>query len=172
VGLWKPPAKVMLPSEQDDAPSLFEYNGHLPDGTQLLAYLCPDPTGNQPADASGKLGFRWVGVVHEFDADGHHRLIRTRGISGRYAGVLEAAAPAREMLREMVAPYLMAGWRPGDIWVRPFLVVVDGWAHGFVFRAFGGGLEGGDEEDPDEGVYFKPFDFPFHPPYDSGSYST
>jgi hypothetical protein len=162
----------MLPSEHDDAPSLFEYNGHLPDGTQLLAYLCPDPAGYLPADESGKIGYRCFGVVHEFDADGHHRLVRTRVISGRSAGVTESADPGEAMFREMVAPYLAAGWRPGNIWVRPFLVDIDGWPHGFVFRAYGEGLEGGGEEEPEEDVYFMPFNFPFHPPYDSGSYST
>ena len=51
----------------------------------------------------------------------------------------------------VVAPYRAAGWRPGDIWVRPFLVEVDGRQHGFLFRGSGDGLEG-DEEDRDEQV--------------------
>ena len=104
MGLWKPPAKVMVPSQHDDTPSLFEYNGHLPDGTQLLAYLCPDPAGNLSPDESGRLGYRWIGVVHEFDADGHHRLVRTRVINGRAVGVTESVAPGEALLREMVAP--------------------------------------------------------------------
>jgi hypothetical protein len=172
MGLWRPPEKVRLPGERDLSPSLFEYNGHLPDGTQLLAYDCPDPKGDLPPDESGRRGFRFLGVVHEFDADGHHRLIRTRVTAGRFKDGLEAGEAARAMLREMVAPYLSAGWRPGDIWVRPFLVKIDGWSHGFVFKGYGLGLEDGSGEAPDEAVYFKPFDFPFHPPYDSGSYST
>jgi hypothetical protein len=162
---WQPPAKVMIPSEFEDAaaasawPSPFEYNGHLPDGTQLLAYII-----SLPPNAGGLRDD--LAAVHEFDADGHHRSIRTRMIRGGSAG-----PRADAQLHQMVAPYRAAGWRPGDIFVRPFLVEVDDLQHGFVFRASGDGLEG-DEEDRDENVWFMPFGFPFHHPYDSGSYDT
>jgi hypothetical protein len=162
---WKPPAKVTLPSEFEDAaahnlwPVLFEYNGHLPDGTQVLGYII-----SLPMDKAGRRDD--LIAVHEFDADGHHLSIRTRLVSEGAVG-----PKADALLHEMVAPYRAAGWRPGDIQVRPFLVEADGWQHDFVFRGFGDGLEG-DEEDRDENVYFMPFSFPFHPPYDSGSYST
>jgi hypothetical protein len=162
---WKPPAKVMLPSEFEDAaaesvwPALFEYNGHLPDGTLLLAYII-----TLPPDAANRRDN--LAAVHEFDADGHHQSIRTQLFREG-----SADPPADVQLHEMVAPYRAAGWRPSDIWVRPFLVEVDGWQHGFVLRASGEGLEG-DVEDRDEYLDFMPFGFPFHPPYDSGSYDT
>ena len=166
MGLWKPPAKVMVPSEYEDAaaqsywPSKFEYNGHLPDGTQVLAYII-----TLPPDTAGRRDR--LAAVHEFDADGHHRSVCTRLIREGDAG-----PPADAQLHQMVAPYREAGWRPGDIWVRPFLVEIDGWQHGFVFRASGGGSEQGSEDEPDADVHFMPFSFPFHPPYTDGSYST
>src|SRR5207248_6219033 len=95
-------------------PALFEYNGHLPDGTQVLAYVI-----TLPPDGAGRRDH--LAAVHEFDADGHHRLVRTRLIREAAAGE-GAGSPADAQLHEMVAPYLAAGWRPGDIWVRPFLV--------------------------------------------------
>src|SRR5262245_41830716 len=172
MGLWKPPAKVLLPSQHDQAPALFEYNGHLPDGTQLLAYLVAPSDGSLPPDASGRPGFRFLGAIHEFDADGHHKLVRTRVISGRYDGGLDYVAPANMGLRGMVAPYLAAGWRPGAIWVRPFLVQIDSEYHGLVFQASGEGLEGGPEEEREEVDLFLPFSCVFYPPYDTGSYDT
>jgi hypothetical protein len=160
----------MLPSEFEDAasqslsPALFEYNGHLPDGTQILAYLF-----TTPSDAAGRRDD--LAAVHEFDADGHHRLVRTRVVGDPADG-----AVAWRQLHELVAPYLAAGWRAGDIWVRPFLVEIDGWSHGLVFEASGDGLEGEVDEDCQDGregtVWFRPFGFPFHPPYDAGSYDT
>lgn len=180
MGLWKPPEKILLPSEHDDAPSLFEYNGHLPDGTQILAYLFTPPDGELPADASGEPGYRYLAAIHEFDADGHHRLARTAILTGRCRDPMAVGPAAHEQLREMVAPYRAAGWRPGDIRVRPFLVRLNGYSHGLVYEADGDGLEGdvceeeGCEcgEEREGAVFFYPFWFPFRPPYDSGSYDT
>jgi hypothetical protein len=166
MAFWMPPAKVTLPSEFEDSaaqslwPALFEYNGHLPDGTQVLGYII-----TLPADKAGRRDD--LTAVHEFDADGHHRSIRTRLVREGSEG-----PKADAVLHDMVAAYRAAGWRPGAIQVRPFLVEIDGWQHGFVFRANGEGLEDDDAEEHDANVYFMPFGFPFDPPYDSGSYST
>jgi hypothetical protein len=68
--------------------------------------------------------------------------------------------------------------------VRPFCIIIDGWTHGLVLSGDGPGLEEDDcagaedagEEDaadgPSEHVFLMPFNFPFHPPYDSGLYDT
>ncbi len=169
MGLWMPPAKLMLPSEFEDAvtqsfsPALFEYNGLMPDGTQTLAYLF-----TQPPNGAGQRDT--LATVHEFDADGHHRLIHTVVVEP------DANEVAWRQLHTMVAPYLATGWRPGEIWVRPFLVQINGSFHGFVYEADGDGLEGECEEGCECGregaVFFYPFWFPFRPPYDSGLYDT
>lgn len=158
MGSWKPPEKVTLPSEFEDsaaqgqAPNLFEYNGHLPDGTQLLAYLITlPPNGEKRRDH--------LAAVHEFDADGHHRFVRTeRGAENR--------PDPWELLEGLIAPHRAAGWKPGPIRVRPFMVHLDGVRHGLEFDDRGGDAE-------EEGVvFFYPFWFPFHPPFTEGSYDT
>ena len=174
MGLWKPPTKVMLPSEFENAsaqsfwPALFEYNGYLPDGTQVLAYVI-----TLPPNEAGRRDH--LIAVHEFDADGHHQLVRTRLVREAEDGE-EFAPPADAQLHELVAQYRAAGWRPGDIWVRPFLVELNGWSHGLVYQADGEGLESECEEgcncELEEVVWFRPFWFPFRPPFDSGSYYT
>jgi hypothetical protein len=132
------------------------------------------PDGDLPSDESGRAGYRYLAAVHEFDADGHHRLVRTCVLSRRCAERMEFGAASGGQLRDMVGPYLAAGWRPGDIWVRPFLVEIDGWNHGLLFQASGEGLEGdcNCEDEPGECILFCPFGFALHPPYDTGEYDT
>jgi hypothetical protein len=72
MGLWKPPATIRLPSEYEIAPTTFAYNGHMPNGTQLLAYTVRDPHNWREPDQSGQGWYRWIVVVHLFDADGRH----------------------------------------------------------------------------------------------------
>jgi hypothetical protein len=134
----------------------------------LLAYVIALP----PA-ADGRRDR--LAAVHEFDADGHHQLARTRLIREPADGRGGDGPQADAQLHEMMTPYLAAGWRPGDIWVRLFLVELDGWPHGLVYEAEGDGLEGECEDcecGQEEVVWFRPFGFPFRPPFDSGSYDT
>lgn len=171
MGLWKLPEKVMLPSQYDQAPAPFEFNGQLPDGTQVLAYVEAPADGLLPPDSSGRPGYRFLAAIHEFDADGHHRLVRTRHLSGRYDEHAELGARTSAGMRELMAPYLAAGWCPGAIRVRPFFVQIDGRSHGLLFRAYGGGLEGAEGE-REEAVFLQPIGCVFYPPYDSGTYDT
>lgn len=157
---WKPPTKLLVPSEYEDAaaggawPATFEYTGTLPDGTLTLAYVY-----SLPPDAAGVRGE--LVTVHEFDATGRHRSVQTQ----------RPAAGADAVLHAMFAPYRTAGWRPGNILVRPFLVEAEGVEHGFVLPDLGPGNEY--ETDCGKGdVFFLPFGFPFHPPFTDGSYST
>jgi hypothetical protein len=177
MGLWKPPEKIRLPSHHDMSPSKFEYNGHMPDGRQILAYAAHDPHNWRQPDESGRGWYRWIVVVHVFDADGRHLSSQERTTAGPFTDRSLADNAGQLVLREMVGPYLSSGWRPGDIWLRPFYININGWAHGLVYEVCGEGLEeewNCDECEPDEGdqVTFKPFGFAFRPPYDNGSYES
>jgi hypothetical protein len=177
MGLWKPPVKVRLPSHHDRLPSKFGYNGHMPDGRQILAYTAWDPHNWREPNASGQGWYRWIAALHVFDADGHHLSSQQRTAGGPFTDRPVADAAGQSLLRQLVEPYVRSGWQPGDIWVRLFYINIDGWPHGLVYVVRGEGLEdecGGDEGEPNEGeqVTFKPFDFAFRPPYDDGSYDS
>lgn len=157
-----PPDRVLLPSEFEDAaadevwPGVFENTGHLPDGTQILAYVysCPpDHTGTRDD----------LAVVHEFDAKGQHRSLKLKRV-----GETASGPKANVILDAMLAPYQAAGWEPGDILVRPFLVEQAGFHFGFIFET----MENDVDDEPSEYMLFVPFGFPFYPPYDSGVYDT
>jgi hypothetical protein len=65
---------------------------------------------------------------------------------------------------------LAANGKPefGDIWVQCFSVGIDGIRYELRYER----CEDGDEEDWYESVQFWPWDIMFHPPWDSGEYST
>lgn len=52
-----------------------------------------------------------------------------------------------------------------DIWVQPFAVQIDGVAHGLIY-------EQSEDGKGSEWVMLEPQDIMFHPPWDSGEYST
>ncbi|MHC5537218.1 hypothetical protein ACYOEI_03160 [Singulisphaera rosea] len=163
------PEKLRIPLDEYH----FENVGRLPDGTQFMAYV----TGAFPTGQSYYSGDdwqskkKWLGVIHRFDADG--RYIAT----GYELGGFEiedrevAGAKAFALLGEMFSD-MLSGVEPEfcDIWVAPFSVEIDDVTYGLIYEQ--------SDEEPEEGeersdwVMLEPRDIMFHPPWDSGEYST
>jgi hypothetical protein len=170
------PDRLLIPYE-DFEYGRFNFVGRYGDGNQFMAFV----TGAFPADWwSGKhppeflrncwmWHKRWYAVLHRFDAAGNH--MGTDAWSGGTTadGQTEAIERARGKLDELLAT--LGERRPGDIAVRPFGVEIDGYFFGLVYKCV-------DAEDPDnpeakdEYVMLEPNDIMFHPPWDSGEYST
>jgi formate hydrogenlyase regulatory protein HycA len=112
---------------------------------------------------------RWYAVLHRFDPGGEHlgTEARARGTTAKGEG--EAIARAHRELAVMLAS--VTPFHSCDIRVRPFGVEIDGYFFGLVYQCV-------DAEDPDdpsarhECVMLEPSDIMFHPPWDSGEYST
>ncbi|MBV9124701.1 MAG: hypothetical protein JO112_15195 [Planctomycetes bacterium] len=163
------PDKIRIPQDEYH----FENVGRLPDGTQFMAYV----TGAFPTGMEYYLGEdwqtkkRWLAVIHRFDAEGNHIGTDTRLGAFDIEGRQVAGDKALAHLEDMYAA-LTANGEPefGDIWVKLFSVEIDGVTHGLCYEQ--------SEEEPEEGeersqwVMLQPRDIMFHPPWDSGNYST
>ena len=167
--LMAKPDKLRIPLDEHR----FENVGRLPDGTQFMAYV----TGAFPTGMKYYLGDdwqtkkKWLAVIHRFDAEGNHIGTEARlgafDIEGRQAAGDKAFAHLQELYAE-----LTANGEPEfcDIWVRPFSVEIDGVTYGLFYEQ--------SEEEPEAGeecgewVMLEPRDIMFHPPWDSGEYST
>lgn len=110
---------------------------------------------------------RWYAVLHRFGPGGEHLGTEARSGGTTAEGEAEAMDRADRELADMlgsVTPY-----RPCDILVRPFGVELDGYFFGLVYTA----KSADDPDDPgNEYVMLEPNDIMFHPPWDSGEYST
>jgi hypothetical protein len=163
------PDKLRIPLDDHH----FENVGHLPNGTQFMAFV----TGAFPTGMKYYLGDdwqyrkKWLADIHRFDAEGNHIATDSRlgafDIEGRQVAGDKAFAHLQEMYNEMTA----AGEPEfGDIHVKLFSVEIDGVTHGLFYQQ--------SEEEPEEGeergewVMLEPRDIMFHPPWDSGEYST
>jgi formate hydrogenlyase regulatory protein HycA len=166
---WKrsgPPTRLSIRRDE----GRFVNVGRLADGTQFLAYVCGAfPDGCRFSEDDWRTKKRWQAVVHRFDAGGHHTHTEVR------LGGVEADGDAgARAFRHLNAMYddLAAGGEPefGDIWVELFSREVDGITYGLFYEQ--------SEEEPDEyegrgeWVMLEPWDIMFHPPWDSGYYST
>ena len=112
---------------------------------------------------------QWYAVLHRFDSGGDHLSTEARSGGTSGGGEREAIERAVGLLDEMLAS--LGECHPCDIEVRPFGVEIDGYFFGLVYRCE-------DSDDPDdpgaacECVMLEPNDIMFHPPWDSGEYST
>jgi formate hydrogenlyase regulatory protein HycA len=164
--LFGPPDKLRIPNDE----GRFENVGQLPDRTQFMAYVTgafpggvkyPDPTSDWRTKK------RWLAVIHRFDAQGNH--IGSESKLGGYdiEGRDVAGQKAWNELEEMYTA--LTGYQEPkfcDIWVKPFSVEIDGVIHGLFYEHW----KDGDFEH--ECVMLEPRDIMFHPPWDSGAYST
>jgi hypothetical protein len=165
--LFGPPDRLRIPQDG----GRFEYVGRLPDGRQFMAFVTgafPDGIKlNWDTDEWRKVK-RWMAVLHLFDAEGNRLSTDVRigglDIEGRYVAFDKAWADLDEMLSELGPgkPEL------GDIWVRQFRVSIDGVTHSLLYE----------QHQPEEGgplfesMMLDPRAIMFHPPWDSGEYST
>lgn len=112
---------------------------------------------------------RWYAVLHRFGPGGEH--LGTEVYSGGTTAEGEAEAIDRALralgaMLEKVMPFQRCPIR-----VKPFGVEIDGYFFGLVYKC----VDADDPDDPertDEYVMLQPNDLMFHPPWDSGEYSS
>jgi hypothetical protein len=110
----------------------------------------------------------WTAVLHLFDADGNHL-----GSEARIGGFDvedpdKACHKAALQLREMFTPVRGKNPKRCDIYVKPFSGVLDGVSHSLLYEA-----NQPEEDGPVfEYVTLEPLDIMFHPPWDSGEWSS
>ena len=170
------PERLRVPHE-DFEHARFSLVGRYGEGNHFMAFV----TRAFPADwwsGSRPLEYlrerwaehkRWYAVLHRFGPGGEHLGTDARPGGTSAEGQAEAIERADRALADMMAS--VTPYRPGDIWVRPFRVEFEGYCFGLVYVAKA-------VEDPDvpgqttEWVMLEPNDIMFHPPWDSGEYST
>jgi hypothetical protein len=163
--LFGPPNTLRIPNDDHR----FEHVGYLADGTQFMACVTgafPDSYRGHPSDdaASWRRAKRWMAVLHLFDADGNHK-----SSEAKLGGFdIDAGEKAFAELARMLRSLKEQGATQSDIWVRQFSIQIDSVTHSLLYSA----------EQPEadcpvlECVMLEPRDIMFHPPWDSGQYST
>ena len=164
--LFGPPKTFRIPAEGP-----IEYVGRLNDGTQYMAFVTgafpDDYILNSDNDDWQKVKC-WIAVLHLFDSDGNHVKSEVRLGGFDIEGREVAGEKACEEVHAMFTPYRSKFLKRCDIFVKLFSLVIDGITHGLVYRA----------TQPEEcgpvfeGVFLEPRDVMFHPPWDSGEWST
>ena len=175
MGSWQVPNKVLLPAEADLSPSVFEFNGRLANGDQVMAYVGSGPgtrarpprpsRGTRPScSASTRTGPSWPATSPRRRRRGFYR-------EGPGAGLPRG----RELLFGLVDKVRVEGWASADILVRPFYVMVDDLETGLLYQTAG---EDESEAEEDFGDYspecltLVPFDRIFRRPWTTGEYDT
>lgn len=163
------PDKIRIPYE-DFYGARFDCVGTFGNGNQFMAYVTgafpgrdhyPDPSGNWREVK------RWTAVLHKFDAEGNHIGSESRLGGFDIEGREVAGEKAWEQLDQMLAGLGLDNPKLSDIYIKPFSVEIDGVIYELAY-------EHHVEEDGDESEYVMlwPNDIMFHPPWDSGEYST
>jgi hypothetical protein len=161
------PEKLRIPAEGP-----IDFVGQLDDGTQYMTFVTgavPDGFTFNLNDDDWRKVKSWIAVLHLFDADGKH--LQSEVKHGAYdieGGWDTAGKKADAELRTMFAPFRRKNPKRCDIHVRLFSVVLDGITHGLIYET---------EQPEDCGPVFEwvmllPRDVMFHPPWDSGEWST
>jgi hypothetical protein len=166
-----PPNKLRIPYEEWED-GRFNHVGRCADGRQFMAFVTgafPDGYDWQrirdPNNNNWQKDKQWLAVLHLFDAEGNHLGSEVR-LGGYDSEGWESAG--NKAWAELAN--LLSGLGPdvalGDVYLRPFAVVIGGITHGLFYRDF---TEGDFEC---ESMMLEPRDIMFHPPWDSGEYST
>jgi formate hydrogenlyase regulatory protein HycA len=160
------PERLRIP-HNPDPDGRFHHVGRAADGRQFIAFV----TGAFQYDPAAH-GQRWDGektwqaVVHTFSADGTHLATTTRLGGHDEDGRGVAGSKAWGQMGALFDELGLSHATLGDVWVAPFEVLQDGILYGLIYEVF--------EEDGerDEYVMLEPNDVMFHPPWDSGEFST
>lgn len=162
--------KIRIPYEDFDG-ARFDCVGRYGDGNQFMGYVTgafpgreryPDPTGNWQERKS------WNAVIHRFDSDGNH--IGSDAKRGGFDsdGRNVAGDKAWQHLESMLTELGLQNPELCDIYIKPFSVEIEDVVYELEY------VHEIDEEDgyEHECVMLWPNDIMFHPPWDSGEYST
>jgi hypothetical protein len=162
------PDSLLIPYE-DFEYGRFTHVGQYKGGNQFMGYVtfaAPKFCHTEEIAPDGQLVFRehtkCFAVLHRFDARGRHLGTDIERVgSTRDSGQRDWAR-----LEEMVAG--LGEVEFCDIRVKPFRVEVGKVVHGLIYNC-----ERWEEDGEDhEWVMLEPNDIMFHPPWDSGEYST
>jgi hypothetical protein len=164
--LYGPPERLRIPAEGP-----VEYVGQLNDGTQYMSFVTgatPDGYLLNLEDEEWRKVKSWIGVLHLFDSQGNHLKSEARHGGYDIEGWDEACDKAWAEVHAMFNPYRANWLKRCDIFVKLFSVVIDGITHGLVYEV----TQAKEDWPVVEGVYLEPRDVMFHPPWDSGEWST
>ena len=176
MGSWQVPNKVLLPAEADLSPSVFEFNGRLANGDQVMAYVGSRTGDTRPATTPFT---RHTAVVFRFDADG--ALLACDFATVAHGGDSTEKDPergyraARELLFGLVDKVRVEGWASADILVRPFYVMVDDLETGSSTKPLGrtrARLRRTSGTTAPSAYALVPFDRIFRRPWTTGEYDT
>jgi hypothetical protein len=162
-----PPDKLRIEYEPDEE-GWFHRIGRFKDGSQFMAFVTSAFTEkDRHSLISGhwRKDKHWITMIHKFDSEGNYLASETRhggfDIGGWDIVRKKATIELDRMLEQMEA-------EPRDIYIKPFTAIIKGICYELVYK------KEIDEEDweEDEYVILRPNDIMFHPPWDSGEYST
>lgn len=162
------PDTLLIPYE-DFEYARFTHLGCYGDGNQFLGYVTyatPKFYHTEETTPDGQVIWRehtnCFAVLHRFDSAGRHIDTAVE----RVEGTRDSNQQDWAKLDEMIAG--LGEVKFGDIRVKPFRVEVGKIVHGLVYEPEGWeeGYQTGDY------VMLEPNDIMFHPPWDSGEYST
>jgi hypothetical protein len=162
-----PPDKLRIPHDEHR----FKYVGHLANGNQFMAFVTgafPDGVKlNWDTDEWRKVK-RWMAVLHQFDAEGNHLSSESKLGAFDIEGYNEAGDKAWVELDEMLRRLESDDPKLCEIWLKQFAVSIDGVTHSLLYQT----NQPEDDDSIFESVMLEPRDIMFHPPWDSGEYST
>jgi len=164
--LLGPPDRLRIPAEGP-----IDFVGRLEDGTQYMIFVSGAVPDGMVFNLDNEDWHRvkcWIGVLHLFDTQGYH--LRSEARHGGYdnEGWDAACEKAGLEIQEVFALFRGKNPRRGDIQVKPFTVMMDGITHGLIYE-----IGQPEENGPTfEWVMLQPRGVMFHPPWDSGEWST
>src|SRR5262245_23463914 len=109
---------------------------------------------------------RWLAVLHLFDAEGNH--LNSEAKLGGFDIDVEACEKAQTELEKLLRSLRLRKLKRCDIYVKQFAATIDGVTHSLLYSK----IEPKDDSPAIECVLLEPRDIMFHPPWDSGEYST
>ena len=161
------PPDALLIRYEDFEDARFSHVGRYPAG-QFLGYVTyASPKVYHPEETTVDGQIIWqehtncFAVLHRFDPQGGHIGTDVE----RVGGTTDSNEQDWARLDAMVAG--LGAIALGAIRVRPFQVEIEGILHGLIYET-----ETWDDGQSDEWVMLEPNDVMFHPPWDSGEYSS
>jgi hypothetical protein len=161
--LLGPPEILRIPAE---GPPINV--GRLDDDTQYLKFGFNEMTPHDTTKLPKEYLRQEIGVLHLFDSEGTHLCSEAR--LGHFNFDWDEDDWAWAELREMFGALWSKNRQKCDIFVKPFSVILNGVTHGLIYQAI--------QPEPDvncpvfESVMLDPAHVMFHPPWDSGQWST
>lgn len=162
------PDKLLIQHDDFDG-GRFTHVGRYGSGNQFMGYLTyasPKYYHTEEMTPDGQIIWRkhinCFAVLHRFDAEGNH--LGTDVV--RVEGTQDSDHQAWAKLEEMIAG--LGEIEYAGIWVKPFRLEIEGVVHGLIYESEFW-EEDGEEQ---EWIMLEPNDIMFHPPWDSGEYST